>query len=96
MNIKVFIFSILSILSIIQPIVTQSVANNNLVAKDIQILLSNVHRSVREYLSTILVNPIIHNVDVIFVSASLNISTIINKNYNCVFTNFTSIKLILK
>ena len=96
MNIKVFIFIILSILSNIQPIVTQSVANNNLVAKDIQILLSNIQRSVRAYLSTILVDTIIHNVDVIFASASLNISTIINKNYNCVSTNLTSINLILK
>jgi len=96
MNIKVFIFSILSILSNIQPIVTQSVANNNLVAKDIQILLSSIQRSVREYLSTILINPIIQNVDVIFDSASLNISSIINKNYNCVSTNLTSINLNLK
>jgi hypothetical protein len=96
MNIKVFIFSILAIQSIIQPIVTQTVDNNNLVIKDIQILLSNVQRSVREYLSTILVNTIIQNVDVIFASASLNISTIINKNYNCVSTNLTSINLILK
>jgi hypothetical protein len=96
MNIKVFIFSILAILSSIQPIITQSVADNNLVAKDIQILLSNIQRSVREYLSTILVNPIIDNVDVIFASASLNISIIINKNYNCVSTNLTSINLILK
>jgi hypothetical protein len=96
MNIKVFILSILSILSNIQPKFTQSVANNNLVAKDIQILLSSIQRSVREYLSTILINPIIQNVDVIFDSASLNISSIINKNYNCVSTNLTSINLNLK
>jgi len=63
-----------------QPIVAQAVYNNNLVRKDIQILLSQVQRNVREYLSTIIVNSIIHNVDVIFASASLNISTIfINK-----------------
>jgi len=63
-----------------QPIVAQAVDNNNLVIKDIQILLSQVQRNVREYLSTIIVNSIIHNVDVIFASASLNISTIfINK-----------------
>ena len=91
MNIKVYIFSILAILSNIQTIVTQSVNNNNLVTKDIQILLSNTQRSVRAYLSTILVDTIIQNVDVIFASASLNVSKIINKNYNCVTTNLTSI-----
>jgi hypothetical protein len=91
MNIKVFIFSILPILSSIQLIASQSVNNNNLVAKDIQILLSNTQRSVRLYLSSILVDSIIHNVDVIFTSASLNVSSIINKNYNCVTTNITSI-----
>ena len=96
MNIIVFIFSILAILSSIQPIVIQSVNNNNLVTKDFQILLSNIQRSVRAYLSTILVDTIIHNVDVIFASASLNISTFINKNYNCVSTKLTSINLILK
>jgi hypothetical protein len=94
MNIKVFIYSILAILSNMQPIVAQAVDNNNLVIKDIQILLSQVQRNVREYLSTIIVNSIIHNVDVIFASASLNISTIINKNYYCVSTNLTSIQLI--
>ena len=94
MNIKVFIYSILEILSNMQPIVAQAVDNNNLVIKDIQILLSQVQRNVREYLSTIIVNSIIHNVDVIFASASLNISTIINKNYYCVSTNLTSIQLI--
>ncbi len=93
MNIKVFIFSISAILSNIQTIVTQSVNNNNLVTKDIQILLSNTQRSVRAYLSTILVDTIIQNVDVIFASASLNVSKIINKNYNCVTTNLTSISL---
>jgi hypothetical protein len=41
MNIKVFIFSILAILSNIETIVTQSVNNNNLVIKDIQTLLIN-------------------------------------------------------
>jgi hypothetical protein len=91
MNIKVFIFSNLVILSSIQLIASQLVNNNNLVAKDIQILLSNTQRNVRLYLSSILVDSIIHNVDVIFASASLNVSSIINKNYNCVTTNITSI-----
>jgi hypothetical protein len=87
MNIKVVIFSILAILSNIQTIVTQLVNNNNLVTKEIQILLSNTQRSVRAYLSTILVDTIIQNVDVIFASASLNVSSIINKNYDCVITS---------
>jgi hypothetical protein len=72
MNTKVFIFSILAILSNIETIVTQSVNNNNLVTKDIQNLLINTQRSVRAYLSTILVDSILHNVDSIFASASLN------------------------
>jgi hypothetical protein len=93
MNIKVFIFSILAILSNIETIVTQSVNNNNLVTKDIQILLNNIQRSIRAYLSTILVDSVIQNVDVIFASASLNVPTIINRNYNCVTTNLTSIIL---
>ncbi len=91
MNIKVFYFSILAIFSNIQAVFSQSVNNNNLVTKDIQILLSNTQRSVRRYLSTILVDSIIQSVDVIFATASLNVSTIINKNYNCVTTNLTSI-----
>jgi hypothetical protein len=95
MNIKVFCFSILAIVSNIKPIVNLSVNNNNLVTKDIQNLLSNIQRSVRAYLSSILVDTIIHNLDVIFASGSLNISTIINKNYNCVSPNLTSINLIL-
>ena len=89
MNIKVVIFSILAILSNVQPIVTQSVNKNNLLTKEIQILLSNTQRSVRAYLSTILVDTLIQNVDVIFASASLNVSTIINKNYDCVIKNLT-------
>ena len=93
MNTKVFIFSILAILSSIQTLVTQSVNNNNLVTNDIQILLSNTQRSVRAYLSTILVDSIIQNGDVIFSLASLNVSTIINKNYNCVTTNLATISL---
>jgi hypothetical protein len=93
MNIKVFIFSILAILSNIKITVTQSVNKNNLLTKDIQILLSNTQRSVRAYLSTILVGSLIQNVDVFFATASLNVPTIINKNYNCVTTNLTSIIL---
>jgi hypothetical protein len=90
MNIKVFIFSIFAILSNFQTIVTQSINNNNLVTKDIQIWLSDTQRSVRAYLSTILVQNILQNVDVIFATASLNVSSIINNKYNCVITNLTS------
>jgi hypothetical protein len=90
MNIKVFIFSILAILSNIKTILTQSVNNNNLVTKDLQILLSNTQRSVRAYLSTILVDSLLHNVDVIFAATNLNFSINFNKNYNCVTTNLTS------
>jgi hypothetical protein len=91
MNIIVFVFIILPILSNIGTIDTQSVNSKNLVTKDIQILLGNTQRSIRAYLSTILVDSVIHNVDVIFASAILNVSTIINKNYNCSTSNLTSI-----
>ena len=90
MNIKIFIFSIFTILSNIQTTVTQSVNNNNLVTNDIQFLLSNAQQSVRAYLSTILVDGILQNVDAIFATASLNVSTIINNKYNCLTTNLTS------
>ncbi len=90
MNIKVLIFSIFAILSNIEIIATQLVNNNNLILNDIQALLSNTQRSVRAYLSTILVDSILQNIDIIFASANLNFSTIINKNYNCVTTNLTS------
>jgi hypothetical protein len=93
MNIKVFIFSIFAILSNFQTIVTQSINNNNLVTNEMKTLLSNTQRSVRAYLSSILVDAIIQNVDVIFATASLNVSTIINKNYNCVTNNLTRISL---
>jgi hypothetical protein len=93
MNTKVFIFSILAILLNIETTVTQSVNYNNLVTKDIQILLINTQQSIRAYLSTILVDSIIQNVDAIFASASLNVSKIINKNYNCFTSNLTSIIL---
>ena len=89
MNIKVFIFSFLAIVSNIEILATQSVHINNLVLNDFQDYLSNTQRSVRAYLSTILVDSIIQNVDVIFAYASLNVSTIINKNYNCLTTNIT-------
>jgi hypothetical protein len=93
MYIKVFIFSILAIFSNIEITVTQLVNNNHLVTKDIQILLSNTQRSIRAYLSTILVDSLIQNVDVIFASASLNVSSIVNRNYNCKINNLTSIIL---
>jgi hypothetical protein len=96
MHIKVYIFSLLAIISSIQPIVTQTVDNKNLLIQDVQVLLSNIQRSVRTFLSSILVNTILHNVDVIFVTANLNVSTILNKNYNCDFTYLTSINLIKK
>jgi phosphate uptake regulator len=68
MNIKVFIFNILAIVSNIERIATKSVNINNLVLNDFQDYLSNTQRSVRAYLSTILVDSLLHNVDVIFAS----------------------------
>ena len=89
MNTKVLIFSILAIFSNIEIAVTQLVNNNNLVTRDIQILLSNTQRSIRAYLPA----SVIQKVDVIFASTSLNVSSILNRNYNCIINNLTSIIL---
>ncbi len=68
----------------------QSSDNNDLINRDLQLLITNTQRSVREYLATILVDAIIQNVDKIFVSASLNFTSLINNQYNCA-TRITTI-----
>jgi len=50
---------------------------------DLQTLLINTQKKVRDYLPTILVDAIIQNADKIFSSASLNLTSLINNQYNC-------------
>ena len=77
------ILSILAICLNIPEIVCQSPNNNNLIISDFQSLLSQTQQNVRAYLSTILVNSIIKNVDAIFASASLNLTNVVNNSYSC-------------
>ena len=81
MKVNLFILSVLAI-GLHLPII-ECQLSNNLIISDLQILLSETQKSVRAYLSTILVDAIISNVDAIFASASLNLTTEVNKNYAC-------------
>ena len=91
MKLSALILSVLVIVSNIHAIVGQSSNINDLIISDLQILLSQTQQSIRAYLSTILVDaiiknyyyPIIKNVDAIFASASLNLTTVLNKSYAC-------------
>jgi len=81
MKVNLLILSVLAI-GLHLPII-ECQSSNNLIISDLQILLSETQKSVRAYLSTILVDAIISNVDAIFASASLNLTSVINKNYAC-------------
>ena len=83
MKLSVLIVSVLIIVSNVHAIVGQSANSNNLIISDLQILLSQTQQSVRAYLSTILVDAIIKNVDAIFTSSSLNLTNVVNKSYSC-------------
>ena len=81
MKVNLFILSVLAI-GLHLPII-ECQSSDNLIIRDLQILLSQTQKSVRAYLSTILVDAIILNVDAIFASASLNLTTVVNRNYAC-------------
>ena len=100
MKLYVLILSVLTIGLNIRAIVGQSANSNNLLINDLKSLLSQTQQNVRDYLSTILVDDIISNVDAIFASANLNLTTVVNKSYSCsrlttTRTTSTSICLIL-
>ena len=78
MKLSTFILSVVAIFLNIRPIFGQSPNNNNLIISDLQSLLSQTQQNVRTYLSTILVDAIIKNVDAI-----LNLTSVVNKNYGC-------------
>ena len=83
MKLSVLILSLLTIVSNIPVIAGQSANINNLIISDLQSLLTQTQQNVRAYLSTILVDAIIKNVDAIFTSASSNLTTVVNKTYVC-------------
>ena len=83
MKLSVVILSVLAIGLNTKSIVGQTSNINNLIISDLQSLLSQTKQNVRAYLSTILVDAIIKNVDAIFASTSLNLTTIVKKNYGC-------------
>ena len=83
MKLNVFILCFVVICLNTGSIIGQSANNNNLITSELQSLLTQTQKNVRDYLSTILVDAIILNVNAIFVSASLNLTTVINKNHAC-------------
>ena len=83
MKLSAFILSVLALGLKIQVIVGQSSNSNNLIISELQSLLIQTQKNVRTYLSTILVDVIIKNVDGIFTSASLNLTNVVNTNYGC-------------
>ena len=74
MKVNLFILSVLTI-GLHLPII-ECQSSNNLIISDLQILLSQTQKSVRAYLSTILVDAIISNVDAIFAYSSLNLTNV--------------------
>ena len=83
MKLYAMIFSVLAIGLNIPEIVGQCLNNNNLTISEIKSLLSQTQQSVRDYLSTILVDTIIKNVDSIFASASSKLTSLVNNSYSC-------------
>ena len=84
MKLYVLILSVLVICFNIPVILGQSSNNNNLIISDLQRLISQTQQSVRAYLSTILVDAIILNVDAIFAIANSTLTAVVNKSYSCV------------
>ena len=87
---KILILTVLAIICLnITAIFGQSANNNNLIISELQSLLTQTRQNVRAYLSTILVDAILKNFDAIFASASLNLTSVVNKNYGCSRLNTT-------
>ena len=92
MKLNVLILSVLVIGFHIQEIVGQLQNGNNLIISELQILLTQTRQNVRDYLSTILVDAIIKNVDAIFTSTSFNLTNVVNKSYSCSRLTTTTIR----
>ena len=83
MKLSVLFLSVLAIDLSIPVIAGQSANSNNLIISDLQNILSQTQQNVRAYLSTILVDAIINNVDAIFATASSNLTRLVNNSYSC-------------
>ena len=83
MKLSVLILSVLVICFNITEIAGQSQNSNNLIISELQSLLTQTQQNVRDYLSTILVDAIIKNVDAIFTSTSFNLTNVVNKRFSC-------------
>jgi hypothetical protein len=83
MKLYVLILSVIAIGLNIPVIEGQSSNRNDLIINDLQNFLIQTQRNVRAYLSTILVNNIIQNVDAIFATANSNLTSFVNKSYSC-------------
>ena len=83
MKLYVLILSVLAIFINTPATVGQSANSNNFIINDLQNLLSQTQQNVRAYLSRILVDTIIANVDSIFASASSNLTSVVNNSYSC-------------
>ena len=91
MKLSVLILSILGIGLNISGVAGHSSNNNNLIINDLQNLLSQTQQNLRAYLSTILVDNIIKNVDAIFTTASSNLKSLVSQSYSCArFTTTTT------
>ena len=83
MKLHVFILCFVVICLNTGSIIGQSANNNNFIISELQSLLNQTRQNVRDYLSTILVDAIIKNVDAIFTSTSFNLTNVVNKSYSC-------------
>ena len=83
MKLSILILSVLVIGFHIPEIAGQLLNGNNLIISELQILLTQTQQNVRDYLSTILVDAIIKNVDAIFTSTKFNLTKVVNKSYSC-------------
>ena len=83
MKLSVLILSVLVIGFNITEIAGQSQNSNNLIISELQSLLTQTQQNVRAYLSSILVEAIIKNVDAIFTSTSFNLTNVVNKSFSC-------------
>ena len=83
MKLSILILSVLVIGFHIPEIAGQLLNGNNLIISELQILLTQTQQNVRDYLSTILVDAIIKNVDAIFTSTKFNLTNVVNKSYSC-------------
>ena len=81
---KILVISVLVICSNFQAIVGKSANNNNLLIENLECLLKQTRQNVLATLCfTFNSHAIIEHIDAIFASARLNLTTLVDKNYDC-------------